>query len=185
MAWTQGDVWRATVPLPAGAVVEYKYVLMDASGHPASWQRGNNCVLAVGDPVLEIEAADGSKGAAVQVLDNWEGSPGAAVVAGGVATTREARLAAWAGSVAAARGELSGARLALATAAAAAAAAREQATALRAALADAEAGRLAAVKAADGLRAANAALRARAADDGASIRAALAHAARLMGGAAA
>lgn len=29
MTWTEGDVWTATVELPAGAHVEYKFALTD------------------------------------------------------------------------------------------------------------------------------------------------------------
>ena len=37
--WSDGDRWSATVELPAGRVVEYKYVVLDGSGNYASaWQ---------------------------------------------------------------------------------------------------------------------------------------------------
>lgn len=60
LTWSDGDMWNATVELPAGAVVEYKYVVVGAGGHAVSWQTGNNSVLA-------LRAGDD----AVEVYDNW------------------------------------------------------------------------------------------------------------------
>ncbi len=60
--WTEGNNWVADVELPAGAVYEYKYVLLDAhSGHALSWQRGNNSVLALraGEDRVEVRAPAG------------------------------------------------------------------------------------------------------------------------------
>lgn len=61
MRWTAGDVWVADVKLPAGAVYEYKYVLIDfATKKAIEWQGGSNAVLAV--LVSDTE---------VNVIDNW------------------------------------------------------------------------------------------------------------------
>ena len=32
LQWSTGDMWNTIVELPAGAVIEYKYVLLDSSG---------------------------------------------------------------------------------------------------------------------------------------------------------
>jgi hypothetical protein len=58
--WTEGDMWRAEAELPAGAVLEYKFVLLDSTGHAVAWQRGNNSVLALRHAESEVE-----------VYDNW------------------------------------------------------------------------------------------------------------------
>lgn len=82
-------MWNALIEVPAGAIVEYKYVLLESDGTRAiAWQRGNNSVLAVGHADDEVE-----------VYDNWEASPGSSVVAGGATTTREGRLLSWAGEI--------------------------------------------------------------------------------------
>ncbi len=61
MRWSPGDLWVATVQLPAGFVYEYKYVLVDYSSKTAlEWQAGSNAVLAV--VVSETD---------VSVFDNW------------------------------------------------------------------------------------------------------------------
>ena len=184
LAWSDGDVWRTTVPLPAGSLVEYKYVVIDGStGGADAWQRGNNSVLAVGDPSSSPSSSASST--TLELYDNWEGAPGAAVVApDGVAGTREGRLAEWASSVstslATARADLRSARLELAAATSDAAAARAEAEGVKAALAEAEAGRVAAVAVAQELRAANAALKAQLVDNAASFRAAMAEVTRLL-----
>ncbi|EFJ42805.1 hypothetical protein VOLCADRAFT_97031 [Volvox carteri f. nagariensis] len=109
--WTDGDRWIAAVELPAGAVYEYKYVLVDHDSRATlAWQGGGNSVLALGD----------QDGQGVEVQDNWVGGGGqqhlgcfcitwsvasgcrgnnpgqAAVVVNGVSTTRESKLQAWA-----------------------------------------------------------------------------------------
>ena len=87
LQWTNGDDWTAAVTLPAG-IVEYKYVVVhEESGSPHAWMQGNNCVLA-------LSRSDAS----IDVYDNWEGGPGAAIVTAGgtVRATRESRLAQWA-----------------------------------------------------------------------------------------
>jgi len=86
LRWSNNDVWTATVSLPAGSVLEYKYVVIDyESKEPLSWQSGSNAVLA-----LELEEEQ------VDVHDNWGNNPGAEVRASGMAFTREDKLQNWA-----------------------------------------------------------------------------------------
>lgn len=87
---TGSDLWQATLQLPAGCIVEYKYVILDHSGRNVlAWQEGNNNVLAV-------RLSDES----LEVADNWCGDMrGQVVSAGGAAETRESRLLAWAGDL--------------------------------------------------------------------------------------
>ncbi|KAK9802867.1 hypothetical protein WJX72_002038 [[Myrmecia] bisecta] len=127
--WSDGDRWHVDVQLPAGSVYEYKYVLLEGNGtHAIAWQRGNNSVLALKHDEAEVE-----------VYDNWGGQPGAAVVAGGHASTRENRLLTWANEiealVASQRGELRRSRMELAAAQEEARESREEARRLRAELA--------------------------------------------------
>lgn len=89
LKWSPNDMWNATVELPAGAIVEYKYVLLENDGSRAiAWQRGNNSVLAVGHKDDDVE-----------VYDTWEATPQCSVVAGGATTTREGRLLSWASEI--------------------------------------------------------------------------------------
>jgi len=89
LEWSPGDKWNVIVEIPAGAVLEYKYVLLEGDGlRSIAWQSGNNSVLAVGH-------SDGN----VEVFDNWESSPGASVLAAGEKTTREGRLLSWANEI--------------------------------------------------------------------------------------
>lgn len=89
LEWSSGDKWIAIVEIPAGAIVEYKYVLLEGDGLKAiAWQQGNNNVLAVGHSDDNLE-----------VFDTWESGPGAAVVAAGEKTTREGRMLSWANEV--------------------------------------------------------------------------------------
>ncbi|KAL4443374.1 hypothetical protein ABPG75_011111 [Micractinium tetrahymenae] len=90
LRYTDGDLWQATLQLPTGCIVEYKYVILDGSGRNVlAWQDGNNNVLAV-------RLADES----LEVADNWNGDMrGQVVSAGGAAETRESRLLAWAGDL--------------------------------------------------------------------------------------
>ena len=60
-----GHRWHLALQLPAGAVFEYKYVLLDGNGHAMSWQQGNNSVLAI---------------RAVSMQGPWVGCAGAAVL---------------------------------------------------------------------------------------------------------
>lgn len=139
LAWSEGDMWNATVELPAGGVTEYKFVVVGGSGHAVAWQQGNNSVLA-------LRHGEDS----VDVYDNWYGSPGAQVVAGGAApVTRENRLLSWASEVeaqiASQRQELRRVRMELVAAQEEAKAAREEAQRLKGALARSEAERCTAV----------------------------------------
>ena len=46
--WSEGDQWTAAIELPAGRIIEYKYVLVDSSTcQSLQWQQGNNSVLAL------------------------------------------------------------------------------------------------------------------------------------------
>ena len=89
LQWSTGDKWNTIIEIPAGAIVEYKYVLVGPDGLSAlAWQQGNNNVLAVGHADDNIE-----------VFDTWESGPGAAVIAAGEETTREGRMLSWANEV--------------------------------------------------------------------------------------
>ena len=56
LAWSEGDMWNVVVELPAGSVVEYKYVVLDKGGmHAIAWQRGNNSVLAVSHEDTQVD----------------------------------------------------------------------------------------------------------------------------------
>ena len=139
LVWSDGDQWNVTVEIPAGTVVEYKYVVVGQGGHAVSWQTGNNSVLALrqADDVLDV-------------YDNWGGDPGAAVVATGAApVTREARLLSWAteleAQMSSQRQELRRARMELVAAQEDARVAREESKKLKVALAQSEVHRVAAV----------------------------------------
>ncbi|KAL0032750.1 hypothetical protein WJX79_007652 [Trebouxia sp. C0005] len=132
LRWTEGDRWHAKITLPSGSVYEYKYVLLDSSGtHALTWQRGNNSVLAIQKDEPELE-----------VFDNWEGQPGAAVMAGGKSSTRESKLLAWATDIEAQLGlqrqELRRSRIELASAQEDARRARQEARAVRMELAQSQ-----------------------------------------------
>jgi hypothetical protein len=48
LKWGEGHKWSVTVEVPAGLLVEYKYVVLQPDGVTAlHWQQGNNAVLAV------------------------------------------------------------------------------------------------------------------------------------------
>eukprot|EP00211_Chloroparvula_japonica_P009693 CAMPEP_0119149668 /NCGR_PEP_ID=MMETSP1310-20130426/43689_1 /TAXON_ID=464262 /ORGANISM="Genus nov. species nov., Strain RCC2339" /LENGTH=152 /DNA_ID=CAMNT_0007141791 /DNA_START=27 /DNA_END=485 /DNA_ORIENTATION=+ len=64
------EEWRATAMLPAGGVIEYKYVLCDGGGEVLAWQPGSNLVLEV-----PSRASPSSREAPVVVEDEWEGHP--------------------------------------------------------------------------------------------------------------
>lgn len=135
LQWSPGDKWNVIVEIPAGAILEYKYVLLEGDGlRSVAWQSGNNSVLAVGH-------SDGN----VEVFDNWESSPGASVLAGGEKTTREGRLLAWATEIeslfSSQRSELRRSRMELAAAQDEARTAREEARQMRAELRASEAER--------------------------------------------
>ncbi|KAL0046174.1 hypothetical protein WJX82_004787 [Trebouxia sp. C0006] len=132
LRWTEGDRWHAKITLPSGSVYEYKYVVLDSSGtHALTWQRGNNSVLAIQQDEPELE-----------VFDNWEGQPGAAVMAGGKSSTRESKLLAWATDIEAQLGlqrqELRRSRIELASAQEDARRARQEARAVRMELAQSQ-----------------------------------------------
>ena len=48
LEWGEGHRWSVTVEVPAGGIVEYKYVVLQPDGIQAlQWQEGNNAVLAI------------------------------------------------------------------------------------------------------------------------------------------
>jgi hypothetical protein len=48
MQWNNGHQWSVTVEVPAGQILEYKYVVLQPDGLTAlHWQSGNNAVLAL------------------------------------------------------------------------------------------------------------------------------------------
>jgi hypothetical protein len=176
MAWSEGDVWRADVELPAGGVAEYKYVVVGAHGAAATWQAGGNSVLALRGGEEEVE-----------VHDNWHNGPGSAVVVrGGPPATREARLLDWASEIEASLGaqrqELRRARLELAAAQEEARAARVDAARARAAAAEADAARAGEAHARRRAEAVSAAVTVQLTETTASFRAALDAAAALLAG---
>lgn len=55
LQWSEGDQWTAVAELPAGRILEYKYVLVDSSNSQGlSWQQGNNSVLALRQDDREV-----------------------------------------------------------------------------------------------------------------------------------
>ena len=58
LQWSEGDMWHATLELPANSVVEYKYVVVGHGGHAVAWQSGNNSVLALAEGDEEVEVHD-------------------------------------------------------------------------------------------------------------------------------
>lgn len=97
MSYTPGDQWVATVQLAAGAVYEYKYVMVNYETKEAlEWQSGSNAVLAV--VVDEDEVA---------VFDNWwvrgggrVATVGGAAVHARVCATEEHACSVWWGDLA-------------------------------------------------------------------------------------
>lgn len=87
MNWSPGNVWVYEAELPAGSVVEYKYVVTQSGSlHGQSWQQGNNAVLAVTPEEDRLV-----------VVDNWSAAPGAVVVLeNGEEMKKESKLAKWA-----------------------------------------------------------------------------------------
>ncbi len=56
LQWSPGDKWNTIVEIPAGAILEYKYVLLEGDGiRSVAWQNGNNNVLAVGHSDDNVE----------------------------------------------------------------------------------------------------------------------------------
>lgn len=139
LRWSDGDMWNGSVDIPAGSVVEYKYVVVGHGGHAVMWQNGNNSVLA-------LQHSDD----AIDVYDNWTCSPGAQVVSPGAApVTRENRLLAWANEIEAQvstqRQELRRVRMELVAAQEEAKVAREESRRLKIELMESESQRIAAV----------------------------------------
>lgn len=110
LRWSEGDLWRGEAVLPAGIIYEYKYLVMEGNGAVRQWQQASASSRVTSPPlalvrppplryrpqgsnsVLAVKSGDRE----VEVLDNFFGNPGAAVVgADGASTTRETRLAEW------------------------------------------------------------------------------------------
>lgn len=107
----KGGVWEARVPLPAGAVTEYSYIVCSDSGAVLAMQRGNNAVLTIrmDDRALEVvDAWGGASAGGGLVVAQGEAGPAAAA-------SRESRLMAWASDmfrqVAALKGDLRRSRM--------------------------------------------------------------------------
>ncbi|KAF8056234.1 CAF1-7 [Scenedesmus sp. PABB004] len=64
--WQEGHVWEASVELPAGEAVDYKYVVRNADGTMDRWQPGENLRM-------DVPVAQGNNGRrrGVLVLDSW------------------------------------------------------------------------------------------------------------------
>ena len=56
MSWSEGDVWSATVTLPAGAAVEYKFV-QQRPGAPPVWESCMNRTLTVDPAAADLTCA--------------------------------------------------------------------------------------------------------------------------------
>lgn len=69
LEWTEGDVWKACVDLPAGGVYFYKYVVKNDVGETVRWQDGSNSMLVL------PEAWNVPNGSHYLVEDNFAGSP--------------------------------------------------------------------------------------------------------------
>lgn len=176
MKWSEGDKWHVTVDLPAGSVVEYKYVIMASDGkHAVDWQWGNNNVLAL--------KTDDDK---VEIVDNWDCQPGAAIISNGQKATREARLAEWASQMGAmsssSRGELRRTRMELAAAQEEARIARADSSRLKAQLARTQTELLSSERQNRELQRTNQALRAQLAESSMTFHKAFETAQRLLAG---
>ncbi|WIA42683.1 hypothetical protein OEZ86_008641 [Tetradesmus obliquus] len=66
LTWQEGNVWEASVELPAGELVEYKYVVRNSDTSVDKWQPGDNLGM-------EVPVAQGNNGRrrGVLVLDTW------------------------------------------------------------------------------------------------------------------
>eukprot|EP00775_Hariotina_reticulata_P002125 gene2125-2444_t len=64
--WQEGHIWEASVELPAGEVVNYKYIVKLTDGTVERWQPGDNLQM-------EVPVAQGQSGRrrGVLVLDTW------------------------------------------------------------------------------------------------------------------
>lgn len=69
MTWTEGNVWKASVELPAGGVFFYKYVVKGPKGDIIRWQEGSNSMLVL------PESWNVPSGSHYLVEDNFAGLP--------------------------------------------------------------------------------------------------------------
>ena len=72
LSWNQGDVWTASVELPAGGIFFYKYVVRDSEGRTVRWQDGSNSMLVL------PESWNMPRESHYLVEDNFAGVPGEA-----------------------------------------------------------------------------------------------------------
>ena len=75
LTWTEGDVWTATVDLPAGGIFFYKYLVCDSQGRTVRWQDGSNSMLVMPD------SWNMPRESHYLVEDNFAGAPGDAAEA--------------------------------------------------------------------------------------------------------
>ncbi|KAF6262639.1 hypothetical protein COO60DRAFT_601225 [Scenedesmus sp. NREL 46B-D3] len=66
LTWQEGNVWESSVELPAGELVEYKYVIRNGDTSVDKWQPGDNLAMEV--PVAQ---ANNGRRRGVLVLDTW------------------------------------------------------------------------------------------------------------------
>jgi len=69
LKWHQGNVWKASVELPAGGIFFYKYVVKASDGSTVRWQDGSNSMLVL------PESWNMPKGSHYLVEDNFSGIP--------------------------------------------------------------------------------------------------------------
>ena len=57
--WGEGDVWSASVELPAGAAVNYKFIVVQGPGQPPLWEDCGNRTLAVDPTAAQLSCVWG------------------------------------------------------------------------------------------------------------------------------
>eukprot|EP00882_Tetradesmus_deserticola_P003887 GHRQ01004111.1.p1 GENE.GHRQ01004111.1~~GHRQ01004111.1.p1 ORF type:complete len:251 (+),score=115.78 GHRQ01004111.1:188-940(+) len=66
LVWSAGHIWEGSVELPAGAHIQYKYVVRNSDGSVVRWQEGDNVSLELPGGPAEALALD--------VEDSWNKS---------------------------------------------------------------------------------------------------------------
>jgi hypothetical protein len=59
LRWGEGDVWSASVELPAGATLNYKFIVQQGPGQPPLWEDCNNRTLAVDPAAAQLSCVWG------------------------------------------------------------------------------------------------------------------------------
>ena len=59
LRWGEGDVWSASVELPAGAAVNYKFIVHPGPGQPPLWEDCGNRTLAVDPSAAQLSCVWG------------------------------------------------------------------------------------------------------------------------------